>query len=41
MPTKTAVGIAARAIAFPAGFCSLLSSEVFGAACRGPFRSFD
>ena len=37
MPTNTAVGIAASAIALPAGIWSLVSSDFRGAACRGPF----
>jgi hypothetical protein len=32
MPTKTAVGIAASAIALPAGICSLVRSDFLGAA---------
>ncbi|CAM5255765.1 hypothetical protein STANM309S_00046 [Streptomyces tanashiensis] len=42
MPTNTAVGIAASAIAFPAGPWILFSSDLRGAACRGPsFASAD
>ncbi len=36
MPIRTAVGIAARAIALPAGTCSRVSSGLRGAAWRGP-----
>lgn len=36
MPISTAVGIAASATAFPAGTCSLVSSDLRGAAWRGP-----
>jgi hypothetical protein len=36
IPISTAVGMAARATAFPAGTCSLVSSDFRGAACRGP-----
>lgn len=36
MPMRTAVGIAAMAIALPAGMWNLLNSGFFGAACRGP-----
>jgi hypothetical protein len=36
MPMSTAVGMAAMAIALPAGTCSLVSSDFLGAAWRGP-----
>jgi hypothetical protein len=36
MPMSTAVGMAAMAIALPAGTCSLVSSDFRGAAWRGP-----
>jgi hypothetical protein len=36
MPISTAVGIAAMAIALPAGICNLVSSDFLGAACLGP-----
>jgi len=36
MPMSTAVGMAASATAFPAGTCSLVSSDLRGAAWRGP-----
>jgi hypothetical protein len=36
MPISTAVGMAAMAIALPAGICSLVSSDFLGAACLGP-----
>jgi hypothetical protein len=36
MPIRTAVGMAASATAFPAGTCSLVSSDLRGAAWRGP-----
>lgn len=39
MPISTAVGIAAIAIALPAGMCSRVSSGFLGAACRGPLRA--
>lgn len=42
MPTNTAVGMAASAIALPAGPWILFSSDLRGAACRGPcFASAD
>ncbi|CAM5587649.1 hypothetical protein SFUMM280S_08260 [Streptomyces fumanus] len=37
IPMRTAVGIAARAIAFPAGTWNLVNSGFLGAAWRGPF----
>jgi hypothetical protein len=36
IPISTAVGIAAMAIALPAGICNLVSSDFRGAACLGP-----
>jgi hypothetical protein len=36
IPMRTAVGIAARAIAFPAGMWNLVNSGFLGAAWRGP-----
>jgi hypothetical protein len=36
MPMSTAVGIAAMAIALPAGTWNLVNSGFLGAACRGP-----
>ncbi len=36
MPMSTAVGMAASATALPAGTCSLVSSDLRGAAWRGP-----
>lgn len=41
IPIRTAVGIAAMAIAFPAGMWSLVNSGFLGAACRGPVLTRD
>ncbi|MFE0326659.1 hypothetical protein ACWEWI_30115 [Streptomyces sp. NPDC003753] len=41
MPMRTAVGIAARAIAFPAGMWNLVNSGFLGAAWRGPVLTRD
>ena len=41
MPMRTAVGMAARAIALPAGMWNLVNSGFLGAACRGPVLARD
>ncbi len=41
IPISTAVGIAAMAIAFPAGMWNLVNSGFLGAACRGPVLTRD
>jgi len=41
MPIRTAVGIAARAIALPAGMWNLVNSGFLGAAWRGPVLTRD
>jgi hypothetical protein len=41
IPMRTAVGIAARAIAFPAGMWNLVNSGFLGAAWRGPVLARD